>query len=111
MAGQRECRIQKGHSPSHGQGRASPLKEGPGLLLPLRLLKADSLNGNLKCNTSYRRKTASRKMQQWRYHSIPEHVTDAKRPGGVLRGGRLEIGVTGNDMVGSEIDFTFQRLP
>ena len=32
------------------------------------------------------------KTQQWRYHSISEHVTDAKRPGGVLRGGRLEIG-------------------
>ena len=24
--------------------------------------------------------------------SMPEHLTDAKRPGGVLRGGRLEIG-------------------
>ena len=43
--------------------------------------------------------------------SISEHLTDAKRPGGVLRGGRLEIGVTGKDAVSSEIDFTFQRLP
>ena len=43
--------------------------------------------------------------------STPELLTDAKRPGGILKGGRLEIGVTGKDMVSSEIDFTFQRLP
>ena len=92
---QREARrvvFGKGTPPVTAKAVSAPSKRRPGLLLPLRMHKADSLNWNLKCNIGYRHQTDSRKTQRYRQHSIPEHVTDAKRPGGVLRGGRLEIG-------------------
>ena len=41
---------------------------------------------------------------------IPELLTDAQRPGGVLRGGRLEIGVMGSD-TGSSFDRFHRSAP
>ena len=45
------------------------------------------------------------------WYSIFERLTAAQRPGGVLRGGRLEIGVSGSDTDRSRIDFTVSASP
>ena len=46
-----------------------------------------------------------------REQQIFERATDAQRPGGVLRGGRLEIGVRRRAFGGSRIDFAVSASP
>ena len=45
------------------------------------------------------------------FRPISERETDAQRPEGVLRGGRLEIGVGKSDLRGSPIDFAVSASP